>query len=179
MKNTLIFTIAVILAGAGGFAMQKYLVNDQGKVIINPAVGMQRVEFSAQDATGEIRNIKEWDGKIVFLNFWATWCPPCKDEIPHFIELQQEYGDQGLQFIGVAIDERDAVIEFINDIGMNYPTMIVQEDGVELARRYGNGIGVLPYTVIIDRNGRISNTFQGLLSKKRAMELLDERGVKL
>ena len=140
---------------------------------------MQRVEFSAPDENGEIRNIREWDGKIVFLNFWATWCPPCKDEMPHFIELQQEYGDQGLQFIGVAIDEHDAVTEFADDIGLNYPTMIVQDDGIELARRYGNGIGILPYTVIIDRDGRISNTFQGLLSKKRALELLDERGVQL
>jgi thiol-disulfide isomerase/thioredoxin len=179
MRNVFIFTIAMLLAGAGGFTLQKYLSSDQAKVVINPAVGMQRVEFSAPDENGEIRNIREWDGKIVFLNFWATWCPPCKDEIPHFIELQQEYGDQGLQFIGVAIDEHDAVTEFADEIGMNYPSMIVQDDGVELARRYGNGIGILPYTVIIDRDGRISNTFQGPLSKKRAIELLEERGVRL
>ena len=179
MKNLIVFTIAITLSVAGGFAMQRYLSNDQGKVVTDPAVGMQRVEFTARDANGEIRNINEWHGRIVFLNFWATWCPPCKEEIPHFIELQQEYGDQGLQFIGVAIDEHDAVTEFVEAIGMNYPTMIVQQDGIELARRYGNDIGALPYTVIIDRDGQISNTFKGLLSKDRAIELLDERGVQL
>ena len=177
MKNFIIFSLAIILAGGSGYAMQKYL--RQEKVSTNPSIGMQRVEFSAPDVDGQIRNIKEWDGKIVFLNFWATWCPPCKEEIPHFIELQHEYGDQGVQFVGVAIDGPVEVREFIDEVGMNYPSLVVEGEGVNLAARYGNAVGILPYTVIIDRDGRISNTLQGALSKERAKQLLDERGIEL
>ena len=177
MKNTIFFLAAIIIAGGSGFALQRYLspVDQQ----INSAIGTQRIEFGANDLDGNFRNIKEWDGKVVLLNFWATWCPPCKKEIPHFIELQRDYGDQGLQIVGIAIDEEDKVREFAEEVGMNYPSLIAQGDGVGLASRYGNGAGLLPYTVIIDRDGEISYTITGELSMKRAKELLDERGIQL
>lgn len=178
MKNFLIFAIAILVATTSGFAVQR-LLQKEPQVVLNPAIGLERVEFSAMDTIGNMRNIKEWDGKIVFLNFWATWCPPCKEEIPHFIELQQEYGDQGLQFIGVAIDDEAAVRKFVDSTGMNYPSLMVQSEGVELAKRYGNGIGILPYTVIINPDGVISNTIQGPLKKERAKQMLEELGVKL
>lgn len=177
MKNTLIFIVAIIIAGGSGFAANKYF--NKHPMQTNPAVGLQRIEFAAADLKGDIRNIKEWDGKIIFLNFWATWCPPCKKEIPDFIELQKAYGDQGLQFIGLALDDEAAVREYAEKVGMNYPTLIVQDEGVGLAKRYGNGIGALPYTVIINRNGEISDTFRGELSKIRAEKLLSERGINL
>ena len=178
MKNTIIFSIAILLAGGSGYAMHRYL-NPGNIASSNPAIGNQRVEFAATGLDGKIHNIKDWDGKIIFLNFWATWCPPCKKEIPHFIELQKAYGNQGLQFVGVAVDEEAAVREFADSMGINYPVLVADSDGVGLALRYGNGAGALPYTVIIDRNGVISNTFMGELSKKRVEELLEERGVDL
>ncbi len=177
MKNTLIFIVAIIIAGGSGFTLQNYLGKNQ--ISNNPAIGIQRPEFAAPDLDGKYRNIKEWDGKVIFLNFWATWCPPCKKEIPDFIELQSAYGDQGLQFVGIAIDDEEAVREFAETLGINYPSLVVQADGVNLAKRYGNGIGALPYTVIINRDGEISNTFRGELSKIRAKELLEERGFTL
>lgn len=177
MKNSLIFIVAVILAGGSGFTLHKYL--NQKQASSNPAIGLQRPEFAAMDLDGKFRNIKEWDGKLILLNFWATWCPPCKKEIPDFIELQKAYGDQDFQIISIAIDEEDAVREYAEEIGMNYPVMAVQDEGVGLAKRYGNGAGVLPYTVIINRDGEISYTIRGELSKKRATELLEERGIKI
>ena len=129
------------------------------------------------DLDGQLRNIKEWDGKVILLNFWATWCPPCLKEIPDFIELQKTYGDQGFQIIGIAVDDEQAVREYVTEIGMNYPAMVVESEGVGLAKRYGNGIGALPYTVIIKRDGEISNTIMGELSKIRAKELLEEHGI--
>jgi len=177
MKNVLLFAIAMVIAGGSGFALHRYL--NPTKVVANPVIGQQRLEFGANDLDGSFRNIKEWDGKIIFLNFWATWCPPCKKEIPHFIELQKAYGEQGFQIIGLAVDNEDDVREYAEDMGINYPSLIVEGEGVGLAKRYGNGVGVLPYTVIIERDGEISNTFLGELSKKRAKELLEERGIKL
>ncbi len=181
MKNSILFFVVIVIAGSSGYALQQYMNQSQPqiKTANNPAIGHQRAEFSAIDLNGKMRNIKEWDGKIIILNFWATWCPPCLREIPEFIELQHAYGDQGIQFIGVAIDEEEAVREFAAELGMNYPSLVVQNDGIMLAKRYGNGIGALPYTVIINRDGEISHTIRGELSKIRAKELLKERGIQL
>ena len=179
MKNTLIFIVAIIIAGGSGFTLQKYLNQPQLQKQTNSAIGLQRPEFSAMDSKGKLRNIKEWDGKLILLNFWATWCPPCLKEIPDFIELQKAYGDQDFQIIGIAIDEEEAVRDYVTDVGMNYPTMVVESEGVGLAKRFGNGIGALPYSVIINRDGEISHTIRGELSKIRAKELLGERGIKL
>ena len=177
MKNTLIFFIAIIVAGGSGFALQKYINKQQAQN--NPVIGSQRPEFSAMDSEGQLRNIKEWDGKLIFLNFWATWCPPCLKEIPDFIELQKAYGNQDFQIIGIALDDEAAVVKYANETGINYPTMVVETEGIALAKRYGNDMGALPYTAIINRNGEISNTITGELSKKRAKELLKEHGINL
>ncbi len=179
MKNIILFATALAVAGSSGYALQKSLNQPQVKTQPNTALGQQRPEFAALDLAGEMRNIKEWDGKIILLNFWATWCPPCKKEIPDFIALQKEYGDQGFQIIGIAIDDEDAVREYMKEVGMNYPSLVVQDEGVMLAKRYGNGIGALPYTVIINRDGEISDTIMGELSKIRAKELMAEQGIQL
>jgi thiol-disulfide isomerase/thioredoxin len=179
MKNIIFIIAAVTIAGSSGFALQRYLNQPQIQTQPNPAIGYQRPEFAALDLNGEMRNIKEWDGKLIVLNFWATWCPPCLKEIPEFIELQETYGDQGFQIIGIAIDDEEAVREYVEKVGMNYPSLVVQDEGVMLAKRYGNGIGALPYTVIINRDGEISHTIRGELSKIRAKELMEERGINL
>ncbi len=179
MKNIILFATAIAVAGSSGYALQKSLNQPQVKTQVNAALGQQRPEFAALDLNGEMRNIKEWKGKLILLNFWATWCPPCKKEIPHFIELQKEYGDQGFQIIGIAIDDEDAVRQYVEEVGMNYPSLVVQDEGVLLAKRYGNGIGALPYSVIINPDGEISYTIMGELSKIRAEELLAERGIQL
>lgn len=181
MKIAFIFIVAMIIASSGGYALQKYLNRSQHQAQTenNPAIGLQRPEFAAMDLDGQLRNIKEWDGKLILLNFWATWCPPCKKEIPDFIELQKAYGDQGFQIIGIAIDGEDAVREYTSEVGMNYPTMVVETEGVALAKHYGNGVGVLPYSVIINRDGEISYTIMGELSKIHAKELMEEHGIDL
>lgn len=179
MKNSLLFIFAIILAGGSGFALQKYLNEPQIETEINAALGNQRPEFAANDLDGNLRNIKEWDGKLILINFWATWCPPCIKEIPDLIELQDEYGNQGFQIVGVAIDEDDAVKAFAKEFGINYPTLLAGMDGPGLAKRFGNAIGALPYSVFVNRNGEISNTIRGELSKKRAKEILETHGINL
>ncbi|MBE9568896.1 MAG: TlpA family protein disulfide reductase [Proteobacteria bacterium] len=177
MKNTILFFVAIVIAGSSGFAVHRYM--NQQQDLNNPVIGQQRPEFAVPDLNGDFQNIKQWDGKLLFLNFWATWCYPCKQEIPTFMELQRAYGDQGFQIVGLAIDDIDAVKEYVEEIGLNYPTMVAEQAGIELAKRYGNPKGLLPYTVVIDRDGEISSTIKGELSKKRAEEILAEHGIKL
>ena len=182
MKNALIFIIAIVLAAAAGYATQQYLATEQDAPAFaskqtDAVIGSPRPEFAMQDINGKIRNIKDWDGKVILLNFWATLCPPCRKEMPGFVELQKEYGDQGLQIIGIAMDNEQSVRVFAKEIQVNYPLMAGDTETIELAKRYGDTIGALPFTAIINRKGEISSTFAGELSKSRALESLKKAGL--
>lgn len=119
------------------------------------AVSNVRPLFKLKDLEDKVRDIKEWDGKVLMINFWATWCPPCRREMPAFIELQEKYKDKGFTIIGIALDEKQAVIDFTDPMGMNYPILMAEQEGVVISKAYGNNLGVLPYTVIVDRKGNI------------------------
>ena len=125
-----------------------------------------RPDFSLPDLQGKQHNIAEWDGKLVVLNFWASWCPPCVREIPMFVDLQKQYGDRGLQFIGVAVDRHDAAQAFVKDKGVNYPILQGMQSAMEVGALYGNDAGTLPYTVVINRHGRIVTTFSQEVHRK-------------
>lgn len=154
-------------AGAQAAAMS---IAEQGDGII----GTSRPDFSLPDVTGQMRNISEWDGKVVAINFWATWCPPCIKEIPEFIELQHKYGEQGLQFIGIALQRPEEVTEFMAEKGMNYPVLAGEMEVIKIAESYGNEMGVLPYTVIVDREGRIYYAKRGPLAGEAAEAIISE-----
>jgi thiol-disulfide isomerase/thioredoxin len=124
-----------------------------------------QAEFT--DLTGKTQPLAQWQGKVLIVNFWATWCPPCLAEIPVFIQLQKEYGAQGVQFVGIAIDQKSKVQSYADEAGMNYPVLQGDLDGIDLARRTGNAQGGLPYTVIIDRSGNIVTTQLGKLSHEK------------
>src|SRR3972149_852909 len=123
-------------------------------------IGQYRPEFPLPDITGAPRHIREWDNQVVIVNFWATWCEPCRREIPVFIQLQASRSYPGLQFIGIAIDDKGAVEHYIDnlDTPVNYPMLVGNDDAITISKKYGNAIGVLPYSVIIDRSGHIAYT---------------------
>lgn len=181
MKNALIFIVATAIAGASGYALQRYLASDTEAVSVtdtaSPIIGKIRPEFAMMDIEGNIRNIKDWDGQIVLLNFWATWCPPCLEEIPGFIEIQQELDNRGFQIIGVAVDNEEDVREFANEMAMNYPILAGEMEAIELSQRYGNTIGGLPFSAIIDKNGKVTHTIMGELTKDRLISILEQLGL--
>lgn len=119
------------------------------------AVSSVRPLFKLKDLEDKVRDVKEWDGQVLMINFWATWCPPCRREIPAFIELQEKYMDKGFKIIGIALDEKQAVIDFTDPMGVNYPVLMAEQEGITLSKAYGNRLGVLPYSVIVDRKGNI------------------------
>lgn len=124
--------------------------------------GKEAPDFALQDLQGKQVKLSDFRGKAVLLNFWATWCGPCKIEMPWFVELQKQYGPQGLEIVGVALDDsgKDEIQKFAKEMGVNY-TILQGQDAVGDA--YG-AIG-LPTTFYIDRSGKIIDSASGLVSR--------------
>jgi thiol-disulfide isomerase/thioredoxin len=120
-------------------------------------------DFALQSLEGNTMRLSDLKGKAVLLNFWATWCSPCKIEMPWFIELQKQYGAQGLQIIGVAMDDssKEDIAKFAKDMGVNYPVLLGKE---EVGDAYG-GVPALPETFFIGRDGKIVDKIIGLKGK--------------
>ncbi|NOY67693.1 MAG: TlpA family protein disulfide reductase [Gammaproteobacteria bacterium] len=165
MKKSITSALAIVSLAAGFAAFQyiqetkpateKNKTTEVKKLKKISVLNQKRADFSLPDLEDKIRHIKEWDGKVILLNFWATWCPPCRREIPAFIELQDTFGKDGFQVVGVAIDEKEAVIDYADGLGVNYPIMIGNNTALKISADYGNRFGQLPYSLIIDRKGII------------------------
>lgn len=179
-------TIALVMAVGGtavtaGYFLRAYLEGRTTPELItvrasepqSPADTERRPDFRLPDPSGRLRDVSEWDGKLLILNFWATWCPPCLHEIPMFMEVQKAYADRGVQFVGVAIDDVENVQTFVADTGLSYPTLHGQGDAIELGKRLGNTTGGLPFTVIIGPEGNIRFRHGGVLDKARTEDLIE------
>jgi peroxiredoxin len=120
-------------------------------------------DFTLQSLDGKSVSLSDLRGKAVLLNFWATWCTPCKIEMPWFVELQNQYGAQGLQIVGVAMDDasKEDIAKFAKDMGVNYPILIGKE---AVGDQYG-GVPALPETFFIGRDGKIVDKILGLKGK--------------
>lgn len=115
------------------------------------------------DVDGKEQRLDQWRGKLVVVNFWATWCAPCREEMPEFIKAQSELGPKGLQFVGIAVDQPDKVKQFAAEIGLNYPTLVGGFGAMELSKTLGNHLMALPFSVVMDRKGAIVYTQLGTL----------------
>jgi thiol-disulfide isomerase/thioredoxin len=125
--------------------------------------GKPAPDFTLESLDGKNVQLSSYKGQAVLLNFWATWCGPCKIEMPWFVELQKEYGPQGLQIVGVAMDDasKDEITKFVKEMGVNYTILLGKE---AVGQDYG-GVNVLPTTFFIDRDGKIVAREFGLQSR--------------
>ena len=124
------------------------------------------LDFTVKDMNGQSVALSSFKGKVIVLDFWATWCPPCKAEIPGFVELQKEYGEKGLQIVGVSVDDTvDKLSPFAAEFKMNYP-VLVGLDRDDLQDAYGPMWGI-PTTFLISRDGKICRKHSGLVGKER------------
>lgn len=127
------------------------------------------------DFDGKPVPLTELKGKLVVLNFWATWCGPCRMEIPHLVEAQEKYGPRGIVFMGAAVeDNAESVRDFGKAYGINYLVVMAGKDkGIALLRALGNKIAGLPYTIVLDRQGRIVAVKRGVMTPARLQQILD------
>ena len=126
---------------------------------VSPAV-LQTTRFS--DPGGQPRNLGQFHGQVVVVNFWATWCAPCREEMPGFSRLQARWADRGVRFVGLSDEEPANVARFAREMKVAYPLWVGGAEVMELSRRLGNRLGVLPHTAILDGQGRVVQSRIGL-----------------
>lgn len=140
-------------------------------------VGVKKIpeqlpEITMPDTQGVTHKLSEWKGRPLMVNFWATWCDPCRREIPLLKRLRKERSGQSLEIVGVAVDFRDAVVEYAHSIGIDYPVLIGEKDGIAAIDAFGME-SVFPFTVFADKQGRILTVKVGELHRGEADVILD------
>ena len=160
-RELLLLGTAGVAAAAAGFLAGPVLFGT------GHGGGGERAVLSATlpDLAGKPRRLAEWQGKVLVCNFWATWCAPCREEIPLLIAAREKYAPGGVEIVGIAVDNAIKVGEFSRTLGITYPVLIAEADGLELMRRLGNSSGGLPYTVFFDRQGGVAHRKLGALKQ--------------
>ncbi len=146
MKKIVVIGVVVLLV-VGWLVLRHPSSRQKNASALRPAP-----DFSLTDVSGHPVHLSDYRGKVVILDFWATWCEPCKQEIPHFIDLESKYSAQGLQILGISMDDSEPPVrDFQKQFKINYPLVV---GSAKLADQYGGILG-LPITFVIDRNGQI------------------------
>jgi thiol-disulfide isomerase/thioredoxin len=117
------------------------------------------------DMAGRQQALSQWRGQVLVLNFWASWCAPCREEMPDFVALRTQYHPHGAEFVGIAIDNADNVAHFLQQLPVNYPILLGGGSAHTLARELGNPSGALPYTIVLDRDGKVVLSHLGRLPR--------------
>ena len=171
MKNSIIVLItAAILLSA--FAYMLKSVNDEPEVI-SKSHSLKRQDFSLPDLSGQQQQFSQWNNKVVLLNFWATWCPPCRREMPDFIEVYKQYKDKDFIVVGVGIDDQTKIAQFVKNLGVDYPILVGGQTAMQVSYKYGNNSGALPYSILIDKHGIIRYRAGGLISRQKLVNQIE------
>src|SRR5258706_11163472 len=149
-REALILGAAGLAAAAAGFPVGPALF---GRRDSPGDGGLMAVHFP--DLAGKPRQLSEWRGRVLVCNFWATWCTPCREEIPMLMAARAKYASSGVEIVGIAIDNPTNVRQYSASLKISYPVLLAEADGLDIMRKLGNSSGGLPYTVVTDRQGSI------------------------
>ena len=170
MRSTLLLLLLAIAAGVGGYSAY-HLFRPQSSELI----GKTAFDLQLQDVHGELHKLSELCGKWVLINFWASWCAPCMDELPMLVDAQKRYGMHGLRILGPALDDTDAVTPVIARFGINYPVSADFAGADAAMQAFGNEKSALPYSVLIDPQGRIAQLMLGAFKAEELDAMLRQR----
>jgi thiol-disulfide isomerase/thioredoxin len=170
MKRRYVWPLLVaLLAGGAGYLVSRDRHPRITAAEIPPATAQATIDAllntSFATSTGEWQKLSAWRGKILVVNYWATWCPPCREEMPTFSALHDKYQAKGVQFVGIGIDTVDKIRELQEKEKISYPLLVGTFDAMTDSQHLGNTAQALPFTVLIDRQGRLNSVKLGKLSE--------------
>ena len=139
-----------------------------------PVIPVRLPDFSVNDLAGKPTPISAWRGKSLMINFWATWCAPCRSEIPLLETIATEWAARDLTVIGIAVDHPDNVQAFAEAFKINYPVLVGEQDALEAAAKFGMGSPAFPFTVFTDRRGEVVALFVGELHRRQVELILSQ-----
>ena len=181
MPKRAFIVVLLILATFASIALwldrgDRFTPSDGG----NSATAVHEVEvspgavYSAKftDLQGNERTLGQWDRQLLIVNFWATWCGPCKEEIPSLVKLQSKFGASGVQFVGIAADSKVNVANFGQKIAINYPLFIDEAGAIQVSKRLGNRLGLLPHTVMFSPGGQIIFNKLGIINEGELSDII-------
>ncbi|MCH8335943.1 MAG: TlpA family protein disulfide reductase [Proteobacteria bacterium] len=177
------FVVVLLLAGliAAGIAVYVFQ-NQQQEIEVQPLaevptpVVVERLDFSLPDLDGNVRKLSDWDGKARLVNFWATWCAPCRREIPLLKRTQETHAGNNLQIIGIAVDFLEPVQTYAAEIDFNYPILVGQEDAMAAAEASGLEFIGMPFTMVIAPGGELLKTHIGEIVESHIEKILSVFG---
>ena len=157
----LVALAAAILAASAGFFAYRATLSDRS--IAEAAADLKRLRLP--DVSGKKQSLAQWGDKVLIVNFWATWCEPCRKEVPVLLRVQAKHAVNSVQLVGISVDSVDKVRQFAIEYQIRYPLFIGSIDIIDLTRRLGNRTAALPYTIVLDRAGRVIMTHLGAVTE--------------
>ncbi len=176
MRNSTRFIVALVAAmiamTAGIYIGMGGRESRRPEISLPKEAVTQFFTVQLNDVNGKPQALAQWRGKVLVINFWATWCPPCREEMPEFSRLQAKHAADGVQFVGIALDTAENVISFSKQHPVGYPLLIAESEGTELSRRLGNSQLALPYTVVLGPQEEVQITRLGRIPESELDGLL-------
>ena len=154
-----------ILFACAGFLVYQWQAADAPPDPV--ATGRMVLAAELMGLDDQPQRFEQWRGKVLVVNFWATWCAPCREEIPGFIKFQERYRAHGVQLVGVAIDPKQRVVPYAQEMGINYPLVVGGMETMDWTRHLGDRATVLPFTLVLDRAGQVRLAKVGVLTTEK------------
>jgi thiol-disulfide isomerase/thioredoxin len=170
LRNLLLAIVVALVSASVGL----YLAGRKSELLeAAPDAAARLLALELPDLADQPQSLAQWRGQVLVVNFWATWCPPCRKEIPEFVAISEKLQGKGVQFVGISIDSADKVRQFRDEARISYPLLIGGMETMDFADHFGSKVKGLPFTVILDRQGQLHHVKLGPMSGQELEEILE------
>jgi peroxiredoxin len=176
-KASALIVLLALVGAIGGALLGRYVMEPRGPALPPGTLvleeGAKRPDAELPGLDGQLRRLSDFDGRPLLINFWATWCPPCIEELPLLDALHAGQGAEGLQVLAIAVDDPEQVRAFLAELPVQMPVLLAEPGVVDLSTTFGNARSVLPYSVLIDAEGRIAKRHFGAFNENSLRAWVD------